>query len=179
VFDRDNPDVIDRVKLAGKWSPGFVKFSGHELAAVWDVKKGNGIKGASMTLKEIPPIEFSATFSLPTAEDAAEWNAFRDLIKSTIASSQTKALDIEHPDINELDIASVVMRSLGGRARDGQGGQTITVKFQVYAPPQKKGGSPSGSKSGTGKSPAPLDPNAAAKAELAALLARYKDTQWT
>ena len=168
----DNPDLFDVIELAGVESPGVVKLSGHDDKTTWDVKSGSGLKGASLTRKGTPPPEFTATFFLADTDDFNDWPAFRDAINSSVTGT-TKALDIYHPDLAANGIHSVVKGTIGGTVHDGKGGQTIVVKFQVYAPPVKAAGSPSGSKSKPAN-----DPNAAANAELAALTKQYQSTPW-
>lgn len=169
----EDEELFNSIELGGVRSPGTVKLSGHDDKTDWDVKAGAGQKGATMTRKgEVPP-SFKAAFYLADLEDIGAWPPFRDLIRSTVAGT-TKALDIYHPDLEANRIHSVVKGTIGGVVHDGKGGQTITVDFQVYAPPVKAGGSPSGSSSNA-KAP---DPNAAANAELARLTAQYQATPW-
>lgn len=170
----DNPELFDHVELAGATSPGVVKLSGHDDKTMWDVKAGSGQSGASLTRKGAPPPEFTATFYLADGDEIDAWFYFRALINSSVAG-ETTALDIYHPDLEANGIKSVVKGTIGGTVHDGKGGQTIAVKFQVYAPPVKAAGSPSGS-TRTGKTT--VDPNAAANAELAALTATYAKTPW-
>ncbi len=61
---------------------------------------------------------------------------------------------------------------MGAPAHDGKGGQTIVVKFQEYKPPKPKTGTPIGA---VKKGP---DPDAAAKQELADLVAKNEATPW-
>lgn len=177
----DNEELYGVISLGGKTSPGKVTLSGHDRKINWDVKAGRSLDGARMTLKDIPPVEFSASFYLMKddaqgIDDYADWDAFVPVIKSTIKGTTPKAIDIYHPDLAENDIKSVCEALIGGRTYDGKGGCTIVVKFQEYRAPKKKGGSPSGST--TKPQPDPNDPNAAAKAELAALTQQYQNTPW-
>ena len=172
----DNEDLYDSVILAGVASPGKVTLSGHDRKVDWDVKAGPNIEGATVTLKTVKPIEFTATFYLVKdvaqgIDDFAKWPAFLAVINSSVQGG-TKALDIYHPDLASNDIKSVVKGTVGGTVHDGKGGQTIVVKFQEYKSPKAKSGTPAGSKTG-----AP-DPNAAALAQLAALTATYQNTPW-
>jgi hypothetical protein len=170
----DNPDLYEAIELGGRRSPGKVELSGHDRAAKWDVKTAKGKKGGTTTLDAIAPIEFTATFTLSTVDEFDEWGAFSKIIRSTIAGTTPKAIDIYHPDLAEQDITSVVQGKIVGRKHDGKGGQVITVTFQEYLPPKPKGGTASGSK----KSSKAVDPNQAALDELAALTAQYKETPW-
>jgi len=169
----DNPDLYEAIELGGRRSPGKVELSGHDRAAKWDVKTAKGKKGGTTTLDAIGPIEFTATFTLSTVEEFDEWEAFSKIIRSTIAGTTPKAIDIYHPDLAEQDITSVVQGKIVGRKHDGKGGQVITVTFQEYLPPKPKGGTASGSKKSTKN-----DPNQAALDELAALTAQYQATPW-
>jgi hypothetical protein len=173
----DDELLYDGIVLGGVQSPGKVTLSGHDRKVGWDVVVAKGHKGATTNLKDIPPIEFTASFYLVRdvaqgIDDLADWPAFRTLINSTISGPKPKALDIYHPDLAANDIKSVVLASFGGVVHDGKGGQTITVKFQEYAPPKPKGGSLSGSKK---QGP---DPDAAAKKQIADLIDQYNSTPW-
>lgn len=177
----DNEDLYNVITLAGVNSPGKVTLSGHDRKIGWDVKSGPSQKGASTTLKEIPPMAFKASFYLVRddsqgIDQISEWPDFATLINSTVNGSKPKALDIYHPDLAANKFTSVVLANMGGAVHDGKGGVTYVVEFQEYAPPKPKGGSPSGSK--TAKPTAAPDPNAAANAELAALTATYATTPW-
>ncbi len=168
----EDPELFDKVDLGGLLSPGVVKITGHDRKINWDVKAGKGQSGASSTLKDIPLGTFTCAFYLADEADIAEWPAFRELINSTVSGTTPKALDVFHPDLANNKFRSVVLANFKGCVHDGKGGQTHSVEFQEYCPPKPKGGSPSGSKK-TGP-----DPNAAAKAELAALTAQYAATPW-
>lgn len=178
----DDEQLYDGILLGGVQSPGKCTLSGHDRKITWDVKSGNGQSGATTTLKEIPLNEFTATFYLlrddaQGIDDLTDWPAFRDLINSTVDGPKPKALDVYHPDLASNGFKSVVLGSFGGTVHDGKGGQTIAVKFQEYRAPKPKGGSPNGSKT-KGKTPAAPDPDAEAKAQLAALTAQYQKTPW-
>jgi hypothetical protein len=171
------PEIYDVIKLGGVTSPGIVTLSGHDRVINWDIKVGKGQSGARMSLKDVPPCEFQASFYLATAEDYADWAAFKAAIDSTVAATP-KALDIYHPDLAEQDIKSVVKGTIMGTVHDGKGGRTIAVKFVEYRPPKKKTGGPSGSSSKSKKKASGPDPDAAALAELERLKKQYEATPW-
>jgi|SRR5580700_4362379 hypothetical protein len=177
----DNEELYGVIVLGGVTSPGKVTLSGHDRKINWDVKAGHSLDGATMTLKDVPPCEFTASFYLvkdfaEKIDDYTAWDAFLPVINSTVKGTTPKAVDIYHPDLAENDIKSVCKSQIGGRTYDGKGGCTIVVKFQEYRAPKKKGGSPTGS--AAKPQPDPNDPNAAQKAELAALTAQYQNTPW-
>lgn len=176
----DNPDLFDSLVLNGVRSPGKCKLSGHSFKVEWDVQKGAAQKGATLALKSIPLRTFTATFELADPADIEAWPDYERLIYSSIpASGDPVALRCEHPDLASRRITSCVLADLGGVTHADNGGQTIVVQFQQYAPPKKKSGSPSGGSGANGTYPPKPDPNAAAKAELAALLEQYKQSPWS
>lgn len=168
----DYEELYNTIELAGVESPGQVTLSGHDREIDWDVKTGPGTSGATTTLKAQKLVEFTATFYLADVDDFDDWPAFQDVLLSSI-KGKGKGLDIYHPDLARNDIKSVVLKSIGGVVHDKKGGQTIAVKLLEYRPPKKINVSPVGS-----ASTKTTDPNAAAKAELAALTSQFKATPW-
>ena len=174
----DNEDLYGHVQLGSMVSPGRATLSGHDREIDWDIKVGNGQSGSTTTLKAQKLAEPKVTLYLlkdiaQGIDDFAEWPDFLALARSTISGKTPKALDIYHPDLEQNGINSVVLKSVSGMTYDGKGGATVTITFLEYRPPKKIGGSPLGAK----KNPE-ADPNAAAKAELAALTKQYQATPW-
>lgn len=183
-------EELDTLLLGTERTPGKVTLSGHDRVDKWDVKQSDGSSGASVTHKGEEAQGFTATFALVQGEangqaidEIADFDArIMPLLNGLTGGKNPIALDIYHPDLARNRIGSVVKAKVGGLVRDGKGGATIAVGFQEYFPPKPKTGSPTGSKSkasgsaasgertGTTVVSAP-DPNAEAKAELAALVA--------
>jgi hypothetical protein len=173
----DFEELYNSIFLGNVKSPGTVTLSGHDRKANWDVKSGPGLSGATTTLKDVPPIEFTASFYLATKDQFEEWQAFVPLIESTISGKKPKAVDIYHPDLASQNppIASVCKALVAGIVHDGKGGQTVSVKFQEYRLPKAAGGTPKGSTS----KPKKADPDAALLAEISALTTQYQATPWS
>lgn len=177
----DHEEAYDHVILGGVRSPGQLrKITGHDRKIGWDIKKGPGQSGASMTRTSEDPVPFELEFFLASREDFDAWPAFRGLIDSTVSGPVPKALDIYHPDLVENLITSVVKDTSFGTQHDGLGGQVKKIRLIEYKPAKAKGGSPSGSSSKpkSKANPDPNDPNAAALAELARLTDEYARTPW-
>jgi hypothetical protein len=171
----DNEILYNVISLAGQHSPGKVTLSGHNRKINWNINAGYALDGATITFRNMPPIEFTASFYLVKdfaqgIDDYTAWDNFRPIIDATLAGAKPHAVAIYHPDLIENDIKFVCKAEIGGRVYDGKGGCTIAVKFQEYRAPKKKSGAPV---------PKPEnDPNAALKAEVASLTARYQATPW-
>ena len=179
-----NEELFDKIVLAGVKSPGKCDISGAKRSEKWDVKEGDGQDGASTTRKGKEPSKFSVSFELyydpfQGVDEYAEWTEFLKVLRRPVAGKDAVALEIYHPDLAELDIKSVVVTSIGGKKHSGKGSATVTVEFLEYSPPKPKPakGAKGGKSSKGGKTSgdaAKSDPNAAAKEQLANLLAEAK-----
>jgi hypothetical protein len=167
----DNEELYNTIELDGVESPGVVKLSGHDREIDWDVKIGAGTTGGTTTMKAQKLADFTASFFLADLDDFNDWPAFQTALESSV-KGKGKGLDVYHPDLARNGIKSVVLKKIGGVIHDGKGGQTIAVQLLEYRPPQPAKVTPAGSAK---KGP---DPDAAAKAELAALTSQYQATPW-
>lgn len=149
-----NPQSYDKVKVAGLECPGIVPpdgISGFSREIAWDVKKGKGTKGGSMTLEQLPPAKGSIKFLLWTAEHARAWDEyFRALFKYDPTKKKKDAIDIYHPALAKNGVYSVVTEKISPETYEGPGLYSITVDLHEYLPPPKKTvtSSPAGSSSG-------------------------------
>jgi hypothetical protein len=179
-------DALDYIVLGtdGQRSPGVVELSGHDRVDKWDNQSAKGTAGSSSKLNGADIGSFTAKFKLRDdridpegGNDFTRWDVFQRLIDSTVSGPTPVALPIYHPDLARNKYTEVVRASMGGMVHDGTGGATVTVKFQEYKPPKPKPAVKAKAKPSApganekGKAP---DPNAAAKAELASLLAEAK-----
>lgn len=167
-----NEDALNKILLGTVPSPGTVKLDRLEDPANWNIKEANGWTGASMTLRGQNPREFDATFYLVTDQDFDDWDVFQKVIDTMTAVAKPFALPVYHPDLARLRYTEVTKKSVGGLVYDGKGGASVKVTFIEYKPPKKKKGTSPTAKPAAGNTTP--DPNAAAKAELAALLAQAR-----
>lgn len=175
IVPSDTPELFTSILLGDRWSPGVVTLTGHDREENWDIQQAKGGSGASTVLNGRPPGQFQASFFLATADQIYEWNAFQRLIESTTRGPSPVALPIYHPDLALNGFTDVVSGGVGGIVWDAQGGATVQVKFLEYAPPKPKLAAKAKVKSteGYGVREKP-DPNAEAKAQLAALVDEAK-----
>lgn len=171
-----NPSAWNTTVIAGIASPGYCTVKEHDRRNEWDIKKGKGVKGATITYVQRPPAQFSVDYyagyydasGAGGADHFAAWDAFQPLLRYDPTKKTPQAIDIYHPALADVEIASVVTESIGGWEHVGDFLFRRTVKFLEYFPPPAKSatGSPSGSvdkKSGGPAPPPPPDANQSAE----------------
>jgi hypothetical protein len=172
------PDAWNTVEVGGQEWDGFVEVSGFKRDFGWDVKKGKGTKGATLTLNEFPPAEGKFTFHLWGEGQFYLWAQFQRLFDYDPPKTKTTAVDVYHPALAALGIKSIVAKSIGMLTHKGKGLYTVEVEVIEYLPPPPtpKVVTPDGSKSSAGKKPGSSDdPVADAQQDqIAKLLAEAK-----
>lgn len=126
VGDTESPGVIDKDGIEG-----FERETG------WDVKKGKGAKGASLTLQTEPPSSGTIRFVLWKPSHFGEWAAFLPLLRYTGSAADKQAVAIYHPSLADLGITSVVVDKISPIRHVGMGRYIRTVKFIEWTPPPK------------------------------------------
>lgn len=171
------PQVWDAVFVGGQFSPGVCQLSGFKRAFQFDVKKGKGALGATVTFVQRPPAEGTIKFLLWLPFHFGQWDQFRPLLKYDPTKKAVQAIDIYHPSLNDLEITSVVCKSIGAIEHEGNQLYSITVEVLEYFPPPKASAvsTPStstGTSPGGSSSPGTQPPNAqdAQQKEIADLL---------
>jgi hypothetical protein len=188
-----HPDLYQHILLENILSPGVVVPSGYGRKQAITVTEAKGQDGASTTRDGEKLCQFTVTFKLsndeteymPGVSEFDAWDEFRDLIESSTNGTDPKGLRIFHPDLIKNRISEVINGGIGDMVHDGLGGATIAVTFIEYKPPTPKPAKGASGSSGTGSKAAggdtgpdgtaDPDPNAAAKAELAALRAEAEE----
>jgi hypothetical protein len=169
-----HPDLYRVIQLGGQPSPGKVTLSGHERDHDWDVQKAKGATGATTVNRGLANGGFTASFYLADEEDVAAWDVFHRTLAASVEGPKPTALSVYHPDLARNKITDVVVKSIGGLAHNDDGGATVVCKFIEYRPPKPKPAAKAGAASKAPRDPL-TDPNAARKAELAALLAQARE----
>lgn len=164
--------------LGDTTSPGkFTILSGLGRPKNWDIQAPKGTTGASTVLNGDKPRLLKTRFDLSSQEDFDRWESFARLIDSMTSGPAPFALPVYHPDLARDGFTELTNGGLGETTHDGKGGVAHFVDFLEHKPPKpKKSGKPSAKTAGkTAGNPATKpDPNAKAKAELAALVAEAK-----
>jgi hypothetical protein len=161
----NNPQAWDTIQIGQQTSPGVAQVGEWKRAHEWDVKKGKGTLGGTVTFVGRPPAKGPIKFLLWTPTHFQAWDTFRPLLKFDPTKQAVQAVDIFHPVLADIDVTSVVTESIGNIVYEGQGLYSITVEFLEYFPPPRTSavGTPTGSQSNVGTKPitnpgAPADP---------------------
>jgi hypothetical protein len=131
------------IVIAGSRSPGAIAIDGihgFERETGWDIKKGKGVKGASLTLTTLPPAEGSVDIQLWLPEHFAQWSAFARLLKydtSKTSPTAADAVSIEHPSLVDVDVNLVVTRKVHPLRHRGRGLYIATIEFIEWMQPPK------------------------------------------
>jgi hypothetical protein len=135
--------------LRGSPSPGSIPrggIRGFPRETGWDVKKGKGTKGATLTLKDQPPCEGSITLQLigpggfyatgQPSTDFAQWDTFVSNVLA-ISPEQQKAegLAIFHPAFAAIGLTSVVVKHYTPLEHQGRGLYTATIQMIEWTAP--------------------------------------------
>jgi hypothetical protein len=131
----DSPQAWDVVVISGVTCPGIVEMGEWKRQHDFDVKKGKGTVGGTVTFVQKPPAEGTIKFLLWTAEQFAAWDTFLPLLKYDPTKKTVSAVDIYHPALDAIDVSSVVTTKIGNVVHEGKQLYSISVDFLEYFPP--------------------------------------------
>jgi hypothetical protein len=132
------PQAWDVVEISGIPTPGIAQVPEWKRQHDFDVKKGKGTLGATVTFVQKPPAEGSIKFLLWTPSHFAQWDAFLPYLKYDPTKKTVSAVDIWHPSLDAIDVHSVVTTKIGNPIHDGDGMWSISIDFLEYFPPSNK-----------------------------------------
>jgi hypothetical protein len=109
---------------------GFARKTG------WDIKSGKGVAGATLTLKDAPPVEGVITSRLLVADDFDAWDAFVASVLSIDPEAQkTQGLAYYYPGHASIGLTAVVIQHYTGPEHQGGGVYHVTIEVLEWAPP--------------------------------------------
>jgi hypothetical protein len=183
------PELYRRCKIGGIDNPGVIARgfpSDFDIISDYDVKKGKGSSGATITDDGDPPQTGKIKFLLwrhgqgdtgqpdpNVPDDFDDWDKYLKMLRAARRNKQ--ALDIVHPIINQCEVSSVVFKRIGQLTEEGSNGLwSVTLECLKWVPqPTADGGTPAGSRdknpddpNAQPTDPSPNDPNAALKQEF-------------
>ena len=125
--------------LSGCKSPGTIVrngIKGFKRETGWDIKRGKGTQGATLTLKDKPPCEGSITLQLVTAVDFSDWDNFvASILATPEQNQQASGLAIFHPQFSSIGLTTVVVKDFTGPEEMRPGLYHATISFIEWSPP--------------------------------------------
>ena len=156
-------------RLLGSVSPGTIArggVKGFKRETGWDIKKGKGTAGATLTLKDRPPCEGSITLQLvgpggmyafgrtaaiggagdqsnqgaQFSNDFSEWDQFVANVLSInpLIQQGLGGLAIYYPGLASIGLTAVVVKHYTGLEHVGKGLYHATIEMIEYGPPPAK-----------------------------------------
>lgn len=108
-----NPNDWMRFKLNGVISPGTIPkggVKGFKRESGWDIKKGKGTQGATLTLTTLPPVKGAITLQLFTDADFKAWDYFCTQVLAIPPKAQQEyGLAIYYPAFSSIGLTTVVV----------------------------------------------------------------------
>lgn len=103
----DEPRDIAFVE--GVPTPGYCEVTGASSPRKWDEADGYGFSGGLLIFHGLPLCKFSLKLTLYDTDDWNDWHAFRPLVMRPPKLVRPRALAIDHPQLAELGVASMVV----------------------------------------------------------------------
>lgn len=131
-------DDADRIKLAGKWSPGVAIVSGANDPRNWDKVKGYGVSGAALRYTSDDLTKFTVQLRLWEPEHFAQWAEWKKLLAKPQSRDKkdANAMRIEHPILADLGISDVVVEDRTQLMQTEDGVWSVTISFLHYRAPR-------------------------------------------
>jgi len=184
-FGRYSYNAWIQATLSGVPTPGTIArdgMRGFERKTGWDIKKGKGVQGATLTLKDAPPVVGSVTLQLVTAQDFSDYDDFVEQVLSLSPTAQSaNGLSWYYPEHSAIGLTTVVVQHYTGPKNKGGGMYHATFELLEWSPPPavsivKTVAATSPDNPESVVAPKPQDPRIAAReAQIAALQGAYYD----
>lgn len=164
-----NPEAYDQVTIGGvTWR--LCKLSGFRREHEFDVKKGKGTIGATMTFVARPPVKGTIRFYFfrageLTGHSVNDWEVWDQQMLPALLYDPTKKkvqpVDIYNPKLARVKVGSVVTENVGIEDDEGDKKWFVDVDFSEFFPAPAKSAvsTPDGSKSGKGGTAGGSNPN--------------------
>ncbi len=134
-----NSNLWHAFTLKGISSPGTIAKGGHKgfkRETGWDVKKGKGTKGATLTLTSQPPAKGSFTLQLFTTQDFADWDAFvLNVLSIDPEIQKATGLAIYYPGLSSIGVTEVVVAHYTAPEHMGKGMYHVTIDLVEWSQP--------------------------------------------
>lgn len=118
----------DRALIADRLTPGLCEITGASSPRKWDEQAGYAMTGAILVYRGIGLAHFSMRFKLFTREHWEEWAAIRPFLLRPPVGQRARALDVQHPVLDEVGISQMVVEDVTAPEQSEDGVWTIELK---------------------------------------------------
>jgi hypothetical protein len=134
-----NSNTWAKFQLKGQLSAGTIPkggVKGFKRETGWDIKKGKGTQGATLTLKDQPPAKGSFTLQLFTPQDFADWDTFvLGVLSLDAKQQQAQGLAIYYPALSSVGVTTVVVSHYTAPEHQGKGMYHVTIDLIEWSSP--------------------------------------------
>lgn len=128
-----------RAMLSGVSTPGTIGrdgMKGFKRKTGWDVKAGKGTAGATLTLKDAPPVEGIVTVQLFTDQDFSDWDSFVSAVLAIpVTDQQADGLAWYYAGHQSIGLTAVVVKYYEGPIHVGRGMYHGVFELLEWSPP--------------------------------------------
>jgi len=125
-------EPIDRCLLGGYPTPGLCEVAGASSPRKWDEQAGYAMTGAILIYRGIALSHFTMRFKLYTTEHWLQWSDIRPILLRPPIGTRAKALDVDHPVLNEVGITHLVVEDVSAPEQVEDGVWSIEAKCIEY-----------------------------------------------
>lgn len=136
---------IDYVMIGGVRTPGLAEVTGAGSPRQWDERAGYGLSGALVVFHGLKLSHFTITLRLYTLEHWTEWHKFKRFVAKPPLGTRQRALDVQHPLLDECGIASMVVEDVGQFVQTEDGVWDVAISCIEYRRPKAGLSKPDGS----------------------------------
>lgn len=146
-------DPIDKIRLAGRLSPGTARITNCNSPRRWDERRGYALSGSRVIFRGIGLAHPIVTLTLLTNQDWVDWHNWKELVQRPPRLERARAIDIWHPILEDQGVRSIVVEDVGQANPVGDNGEyAIVIKMIEFRRPVRAVVSPEASE------PRQLDP---------------------
>ena len=145
-------EPVDYVVVAGEKTPGIAEITGAAVPFKYDERKGYGLSGAYSVFRGRQLAKPTLTIRLYSDDDWDGWEAFLPTVRTPPNARRPRALEIQHPILEDQGITAVTVTELGQPEQTGDGEWTIVIKLLEYRRPRRALATPDGTEDGAGTS---------------------------
>jgi hypothetical protein len=121
-------DPVDRCLIGGYPTPGLCEVTGAGSPRKWDEQAGYAMTGAILIYRGIGLSRFTMNFRLFTREHWEQWQAIRPILMRPPIGRLARAMDVDHPVLNEVGISQMVIEDVTAPEQVEDGVWAIALK---------------------------------------------------